>query len=152
MELAYMIAGPDRRVPGKAVPGMRGKTSWSRLILVGGALGGLFLGGAVPPALADDADLGSTYGRVRFLEGDLSVQRAGQGEFAEGTLNSPVTPGDRLTTSDGRAEIGLADGTVLWLDGGTRLDVRNLADVDNRYESTDLLALEGGALRIEVPE
>ncbi|PYT11993.1 MAG: hypothetical protein DMF51_14145 [Acidobacteria bacterium] len=131
---------------------MRTKTRWSRLILAAGALNGLFLGGRVLPALADDADLGSTYGRVRFLEGDFSVQRTGQGEVAEGTLNSPVTPGDRLTTSDGRAEIGLADGTVLWLDGGTRLDVRNLADIGSRYDSTDLLALEGGALRIEVPE
>ncbi len=131
---------------------MRAKTRWSRLVLVTGALGGFFLGGQVAPALADEADLGSTYGRVRFLEGDLSVQRTGQGEVAEGTLNSPVTPGDRLTTSDGRAEIGLADGTVVWLDGGTRLDVRNLADIGNRFESTDLLALESGALRIEAPE
>ncbi|OLD64736.1 MAG: hypothetical protein AUI47_04525 [Acidobacteria bacterium 13_1_40CM_2_68_5] len=122
------------------------------MILAAGALSGLFLGGPVIPALADDADLGSTYGRVRFLEGDLSVQRTGQGEVSEGTLNSPVTPGDRLTTSDGRAEIGLADGAVLWLDGGTRLDVRNLADIGNRYDSTDLLALEGGVLRLEVPE
>src|SRR3989441_4677798 len=146
------MAGPDRRVPEKAVPGMRTKTRWSRLILAAGALSGLFLGGPVIPALADDTDLGSTYGRVRFLEGDLSVQRTGEGEVAEGTLNTPVTPGDRLTTGDGRAEIGLADGAVLWLDASTRLDVRNLADIANQYGSTDLFALESGAMRIEIPE
>src|SRR2546428_12958358 len=146
------MAGPDRRVPERAVPGMRTKPRWSGLILAAGALSGLFLGGPVIPALADDVDLGSTYGRVRFLEGDLSVQRTGQGEVSEGTLNSPVTPGDRLTTSEGRAEIGLADGAVLWLDGGARLDVRHLADIGNKYDSTDLIALGGGDLHLEDPE
>jgi len=131
---------------------MKTKMRWSRLILSAGALVGLLQAGWIAPALADDANLGSTYGRVRFLEGDLSVQRTGEGQVEEGTLNSPVTPGDRLTTGDGRAEIGLADGTVLWLDAGTRLDVRNLADLDNRYESTDLFALESGSVRIETPD
>src|SRR5262245_25727074 len=112
---------------------MRARTRWYRLILWVGALTGLLQGGPVAPALADDANPGSTYGRVRYLQGDLSLQRTGEGQVEEGTLNSPVTPGDRLTTGDGRAELGLADGTVLWLDGGTRLDVRNLADLDNRY-------------------
>src|SRR2546425_12021100 len=131
------MAGPDRRVPEKAVPGMRTKTRWSRLILAAGALSGLFLGGPVIPALADDADLGSTYGRVRFLEGDLSVQRTGQGEVSEGTLNSPVPPGDRLTASDGRAEIGLAGGAVLWLGGGARLACREQGGIGKQEGSSE---------------
>ncbi len=131
---------------------MKTKMSRSWLIVSAGALAGLLQTGWVAPILADDTNLGSTYGRVRFLEGDLSVQRTGEGQVEEGTLNSPVTPGDRLTTGAGRAEIGLADGTVLWLDGGTRLDVRNLADLDNRYESIDLFALESGSVRIETPD
>jgi hypothetical protein len=122
-------------------------------LLVVGSI--LLAGGAVFPALADpedDPEYGSVYGRVRHLEGGLTLLRAGEGTESEGIVNDPVTPGDRLTTEDGRAEIGLADGSVLWLDQGTRLDVRNLADIDNEYEKTNLLALEGGAIRIETSD
>jgi hypothetical protein len=126
------------------------------LILLVGALGGiLFVGGAVAPALADatdDTEYGSVYGRVRYLEGDLTVERTGEGAVTEGTVNDPVMPGDRLTTGDGRSEIGLADGSVVRMDRGTRLDVRNLSDINNKYENTNLFALERGAIRIDASE
>src|SRR2546422_2791176 len=46
----------------------------------------------------------------------------------------------------------MSDGSPVCVDGSPRLTVRNLADIDNRYESTNLLALEGGAVRIEAPD
>lgn len=132
---------------------MRSRPRWSRWLLLAGSM--LLAGGAVSPALAgheDDAEYGSVYGRIRHLEGGLTLERAGEGTATEGMVNDPVTPGDRLTTQDGRAELGLADGSVLWLDRGTRLDVRNLADIDNQYEKTNLVALESGAIRIDTPD
>src|SRR2546425_7415830 len=101
---------------------------------------------------SEDPEYGSTFGRVRFLDGSMTLQRTGEGDLTDATVNDPVVPGDRLATEDGRAEIGLSDGSTLWLDRSTRLTVRNLADIDNRYESTNLLALEGGAVRIEAPD
>src|SRR5262245_23345384 len=97
---------------------------------------------------AADSQAGSTFARVRYLEGGLSLQSAGRREVSDATVNDAVEPGDSLTTQDGRAEIGLADGSTVWLDRGTRLDVRNLADLDSRYETSDLLAMESGAARI----
>src|SRR3989442_11570796 len=101
---------------------------------------------------SEDPEYGSTFGRVRFLDGSMTLQRTGAGDVTDATVNDPVVPGDRLATEDGRAEIGMSDGSTLWLDRSTRLTVRNLADIDNRYESTNLLALEGGAVRIEAPD
>ena len=132
---------------------MRSNPRWSRLALLVTSI--LFAGGALAPALADykdDPEYGSVYGRIRYLESGLTLLRAGEGTVTEGNVNDPVAPGDRLTTDDGRAEIGLADGSVLWLDQGTRLDVRNLSDINNRYEKTNLFALESGAIRIDASD
>src|SRR5260221_2446084 len=107
---------------------------------------------AAPARADDDQDRGSTYARVRYLEGGLTVQSTGQGEVVEAVANTPVVPGDSAWTGDGRAEIELADGSLLSLDAGTRIDVRNLADLENRYEKTTLIALEQGSLRIDASE
>ncbi len=136
---------------------MRPNPRWSRFVLPVLILGALLsFGGRVTAARADDRDpdpdSGSTFGRVRYLEGGLTLQRTGQGEVADATVNDPIAPGDSLTTGDGRSEIGLSDGSTVWLDRGTHVDVRNLADIDTRYESTNLFALEQGAIRIEAPE
>ena len=132
---------------------MRSRTRWSRWLLLAGSI--LLAGGVVSPALAgqeDDEEYGSVYGRIRYLEGGLTLERAGEGTVTDGVVNDPVIPGDRLATEDGRAEVSLADGSVLWLDADTRLNVRNLADLDNRYEKTNLIALEGGAIRVDTSD
>ncbi|HKB06735.1 MAG TPA: DUF6600 domain-containing protein [Candidatus Polarisedimenticolia bacterium] len=112
--------------------------------------GALGLTHAADPA--EDPEYGSTFGRVRFLEGSMTLQRTADRESTDANVNDPVAAGDRLLNGDGRSEIGLADGSTLWLDVGTRLSVRNLADIDSRYESTNLFALETGAVRILAPD
>jgi hypothetical protein len=124
-----------------------------RIALVGGALGlVLTLTPGSPVRADDDQDVGSTFARVRYVEGRLTLQRTGEGEVEEGAANVPLAPGDVAWTDDGRAEIELADGSVLRLDQGTRIDLRNLADAESRYEKTDLLALEQGSLRIDAAD
>ncbi len=101
---------------------------------------------------AEDEEYGSTFGRVRYIEGTVSLQRTKEGDVSEAAVNSPVAPGDRAWTEDGRAEISLADGSIISLDRDTRLDLRTLADISNRFEKTNLLALLGGTVRIDAPE
>jgi Family of unknown function (DUF6600)/FecR protein len=99
-----------------------------------------------------DEDYGATYARIRYLEGQVTVQRTGEAEVVEASLNDPLVPGDRIWTDSGRAEIALADGSILRLDASTHLIVRSLADMDNRYEKTDLIALQDGSIQVQVPE
>jgi hypothetical protein len=107
---------------------------------------------ATGAARAEDEEYGSTFGRLRYVDGAFSLQRTKEGDVTEAAVNSPVAPGDRAWTEDGRAEIALADGSIIWLDRDTRLDLRSLADINNRFEKTNLLALLGGTVRIEAPE
>jgi hypothetical protein len=100
-------------------------------------------------AAEPDEEVGSTYARVRFLEDVLNVERPAEGTALTAWLNAPLVPGDRIWTGAGRAEIELADSSVIFLDADTRLELRSLADYDNRYERTNLLALRHGAIRID---
>jgi hypothetical protein len=84
------------------------------------------------------------------MVGGLTTQTIAQQEISEAALNSPVAPGDRLWTDSGRAEIQLADSSVIWMDEGTRLSVRSLSEIDSPNERANLLALEQGSLRLEV--
>jgi hypothetical protein len=100
------------------------------------------------PVLGDD-ESGATYGRIRFVDGTLTIEQVSAGEVLEGLVNSPVIAGDRAATSGGRAEIELADSSIVWMDSETRLEFKSLADVQNRYERTNLLALTQGSIRVE---
>ena len=123
---------------------------FSRLLVAAGLL--LPLVAALSPAVLaaeEDEEAGSTYARVRWLEDGLSIERPSEGEVLGAFANQPIIPGDRVWTGAGRAEIELADSSVLWLDEGTRLEVSSLADYDNRYERTNLLVLRHGALRVD---
>ena len=128
------------------------KASTVRMFALGGALVLMMALQPAGMAQAEDEDYGSTFAHVRYIEGSLHLQRTQEGEVAEASLNSPVAPGDRAWTEQGRSEVALADGSIVWLDQDTRLDVRNLSDIDNSYEKTTLLALVQGGLRIETPE
>jgi hypothetical protein len=119
--------------------------------------GGLATGALLPWLLATglvvaaepDEEVGSTYARVRSVEHVLNVERPSEGEALAAAANAPLVPGDRIWTTAGRAEIELADSSIVFLDTDTRLELRNLADYDNRYERTNLLVLRQGAIRID---
>ena len=64
-----------------------------------------------------------TYGHISYVEGEVTLQRAIEPEPLGAGVNEPVTPGDRAWTATyGRAEIRLADGSLLRMDERTKVD------------------------------
>jgi hypothetical protein len=72
--------------------------------------------------------------RVRFLEGDLKIEREDNDHVDVGSLNAPVFAGDIVTTAHGRGEVQLASGAIVRLDENTRVTFLSLpgggGDVD----------------------
>ncbi|MCZ6600540.1 MAG: FecR domain-containing protein, partial [Acidobacteria bacterium] len=94
---------------------------------------------------------GSSWARVRHLEGQVTLLQDRAETNEDLGLNAPVTPGDILETGrDGRIELQLADGSVIWLDERARLSIQALADGQSQFENRTLLSLENGTLIIEV--
>ncbi len=78
-------------------------------------------------AHAGEADYGDqSFARLNYLTGDTYVQRATDLGYESGIINMPIAQGDRVGTTDGRAEIYLGTGTYLRLDHMTKLDVIDL--------------------------
>jgi len=69
--------------------------------------------------------------RLSFVDGKTFVQRASDLGYEEGALNMPISEGDRIGTSDGRAEIHFGRGNYARLDDETKLDVLNLPKKDD---------------------
>ncbi len=67
-----------------------------------------------------------SFARLNFLSGKAFVQRATDLDFEEGIVNMPIAEGDRINTTDGRAEIYMGIGAFLRLDKGTKLDFQSL--------------------------
>lgn len=91
---------------------------------------------------------GATYARVRDLQDDMTVARSAEGEIFSASLNAPILPGDRAWTEGSRAEIELADASLLWLDEWTRVGFRSLSDIGMAYAENNLIVLEEGSIRI----
>ncbi len=84
---------------------------------------------ATGAAYAQDQDTKYTnesVARMSFVSGKTYVQRASDLGFEEGALNMPISEGDRIGTTDGRAEIHFGRGNYIRLDGETKIDVLNL--------------------------
>jgi len=63
------------------------------------------------------------HGRVLTVEPGVTLQRATEPGSEEATANLPLLPGDRVWSDRaGRAEFQFADGTLLRLDSGSKLD------------------------------
>jgi hypothetical protein len=72
------------------------------------------------PAAAQDS---FRHGRFRWVEGGVTVQSASEAGAEQAVANLPFLPGDRVwTDAGGRAELQFADGSVLRLDAGSKLD------------------------------
>lgn len=57
-------------------------------------------------AFADDDDPPSTVARISYLNGNVSFEPSGESQFAQASLNYPITTGDRIyTDQDARAEL-----------------------------------------------
>jgi hypothetical protein len=86
----------------------------------------LFLVFSFASAQEDTKYTDETVARVSHLTGKIFVQRASDLGFEDGALNMPISEGDRLGTTEGRAEIHFGRGNYLRLDDNTKLDILNL--------------------------
>jgi len=116
------------------------------------ALGCVLAVGACDDSNAGDAAEGPNYARVRHVEAGVTAASHGSGAIDEVALNRPIPPGSRLDFQAGRAEIELADSSLVWVDRGSVVDFRTLADRRNRYERTNRIALRRGRVRIDTAD
>lgn len=79
------------------------------------------------PALAADRDASrSGYSYLRSVTGEVTVVSRWNGRV-EARRNMPISAGDEIIVADGaRAEVGLADGNLLHVGGGTRASFESL--------------------------
>jgi Family of unknown function (DUF6600)/FecR protein len=79
------------------------------------------------PAYGGTASYSYPYAFLNRVEGDVSLQRASEPEPEASAVNLPVLPGDRIWTGAGsRAEVRFANGNLLRLDAGTKIDFTEL--------------------------
>jgi hypothetical protein len=98
------------------------------------------------PAQASAENPPSRIARLSFAQGEVSFLRGGADQWAQASLNFPVTTGDRLYTQRGaRAELELGQVAARLADA-TDLTVTNLNDQITQ------LGLEQGILRVTVTE
>jgi hypothetical protein len=69
--------------------------------------------------------------RLSFLEGKAFIQRASDVAYEEGQVNMPIEEGDRLGTTDGRAEIYIGNSNYVRLDKNTKVDFLSLPKKDS---------------------
>jgi hypothetical protein len=86
--------------------------------------------------------------RVRHFDGAVTVQRASAGETTAALVNLPLDAGDRLwTEARGRVEMMLSDGTLVWLDERTTVDIASLGS--ERSGTASILRLWSGSLIVQ---
>ena len=85
--------------------------------------------------------------RLSHLTGNVFIQRASDIGFEECVVNTPVTEGDRLGTTDGRAEVHFGRGNYVRLDNETKLDFLNLP---KKGDDTVRIRIWSGSVYLEV--
>ena len=67
----------------------------------------------------------------------------------DATINSPVFPGDLILADQGRTELEFPDGSILWLDSGTRLELLGIRDDGEERVDNTVLRLHSGTLEMD---
>jgi hypothetical protein len=112
---------------------------------------GFFLALGVAVALAGEAagQTGSSragYSYVREVSGEVTVESHWNGTL-QASRNMPISVGDMVEVSGGgRAEVGLADGNVLFLGPGSQTRFASIRDQQGEEDSFSMVALEDGSL------
>ena len=95
-------------------------------------------------ALFAEADPPSRVARLKYISGQVSMQPGGVNDWAEATVNRPMTTADRLwTDNDSRAELRFGN-AAMRMNSETSLTLTNLSD--NAVQ----LELDQGTLNLDV--
>jgi hypothetical protein len=95
-------------------------------------------------ALSAEADPPSRVARLKYINGQVSMQPGGVNDWAAATINRPMTTSDRLwTDKDSRAELRLGN-AAMRMNSETSLTLTNLSD--NAVQ----LELDQGTLNLDV--
>ena len=97
----------------------------------------------------------SAVGRISLIEGNLSTLRGDSGNWVADTVNTPVVPGDELSTGPhSRAEIQLDFANVLRLDHDTQANVAQLSQGNVQVQVgqglVDFAVLRDGGAPVEI--
>jgi len=79
-----------------------------------------------------------SFARLSYITGNTFIQNISDLAYEEGIINRPVIEGDRVGTTDGRAEIFMRDGTYLRLDNNTKIDFLNIPKQGNNITEVRL--------------
>jgi hypothetical protein len=69
--------------------------------------------------------------RLSHITGNTFIQKAGDLAFEEGMVNMPLAEGDRISTTEGRAEIYIGNGNYVRLNFNTKIDLTKLPSIEN---------------------
>ncbi len=64
--------------------------------------------------------------RLSYVNGNAFIQRSSELAYEEGIVNMPIAQGDRVGTTDGRAEVYFGKGKYIRIDNHTKIDFINL--------------------------
>ncbi len=67
-----------------------------------------------------------SFARLSFVQGPIFLQRVSDLGYEEATINTPIGEGDRLGTTEGRAEIDFGSFKFARLDSNTKVDIQTL--------------------------
>ena len=96
--------------------------------------------------------------RLSLIQGAVSTQRGDSGDWSAATLNTPVVPGDRISTGEhARAELQLDYANILRLDENTVVRITDISDATAQIEVAQGLVSfstakgSSGVLEIDTP-
>ena len=105
------------------------------------------------PGVACAEDDVTSLSYISYLERFVRLTTDQGKETMEAVVNMPVLVGDRLDTARGaRAELVLADGTLMWVDQYSTVDFDAIAYSRENPSQRTILFLAEGSIAIEIPQ